>query len=300
MAPKSQSEASTEIMGISEGMHRMNLPSGVLKEYGTTSSTCTTAAGFISDITYSSEELEVMRVVRRRLEKDHGLSYVNPRFLAYTVIASKNRVDEATDKYRKFLQATALCDMDIVEPDDILLGDPAVADQLVRAYAPTGVDHEGRQIMWISGGSSGVEKDMEKSAIRAGILYTMAVHADQKSLREGITFVVDTSKHGTMEKIGNESKLQTINKSYPLRPQAILIAGSSKATRIVINGLIKVFSLFVSKKILQRIEFVSQEQAMEKVPKESGPVYLGGGGGGINDVVEWTKIRYASLPTPDI
>lgn len=74
-----------------------------------------------------------MRVVRWRLEEDRGLSYVNPRFLAYTVIISKNRVDEATDKYRKFLQATALCDMDIVEPDDLLLGDPAVADQLVRA-----------------------------------------------------------------------------------------------------------------------------------------------------------------------
>ena len=74
-----------------------------------------------------------MRVVRWRLEEDRGLSYVNPRFLTYTVIITKNRVDEATDKYRKFLQATALCDMDIVEPDDVLLGDPAVADQLVRA-----------------------------------------------------------------------------------------------------------------------------------------------------------------------
>lgn len=262
------------------------------------SSSSPTTDAFISGITYSSDELEVMKEVKRRMEKDHGLSYVNPRFVAYTVIASKNRVDEATDKYRKFLGAVALCGMDTVEPDDKLLGDPALAEHLSMAYAPCGVDHDGRQIMWINGGSGGIEEEMEKTFIRAGLLYTMAVHADNKSLREGITFIIDTSKQGSKNKVGNESKLQKINQSFPLRPQAILLAGSSLASRFVINGLISIASVFTKQKILQRIKFVSLVQAMEKIPNESGPRYLGGGGGGIDCVVEWTKKRYLSLPIP--
>lgn len=252
-------------------------------------------------ITYSDDELDTMREVKRRLETEDQLSFVNPRFLAYTVVVSKNRVNEATDKYRKFLKAIRQSDPDmIVEPDDELWGDPNAESFLRDFYEPCGVDYEGRQILWINGGSKAITEDMEKTSIRTGILYTLAIHADVKSLREGITFVIDTSQQGSKAKIGNEGRIQKINQAYPLRPQAIYLAGASLATRVVINGLIKVASLFTKQKILQRIEFVTMEDAVQRVPRESAPRYVGGEGGNIDDVVKWTKERYAALPVPQL
>jgi len=250
----------------------------------------------LREIIYSDNELEVMREVKHRLEEEDGLSYVNPRFLAYTVIASKNRLDDAIDKYRKFLRATSQSDMKIVESDEEMWNDPGVESLLRDFYCPCGVDNNGRQILWIKGGS--ITEEMEKTSIRAGVLYTMAVHADNKSLREGITFVIDTSKQGSTKKIGNESRMQKINQSYPLRPQAVYIAGASMATRIVINGLIKIASLFTKQKILQRIRFVTMEQAVDSIPKESAPTYVGGKSGNIDDVAKWTKERLKFLPIP--
>lgn len=247
-------------------------------------------------IQYTSDELKAMREVKQHLEKD-GVTYVNARFLAYTVIISKCRVDESTAKYKQLLKATAQCGMETVEPDETLWNDPEVETFLRSHYAPCGVDSEGRQILWIKG-SKNTPVELEKTSIRAGILYTMAVHGDSKSLREGITFVIDTSKPN--EKLGNESKMQKVNQSYPLRPQAIYLAGASKTKRLIINGLIKIASLFTKQKIIGRIKFVSMEQAMDILSKESGPKYLGGGGGGIDDVYEWTKMRCESLPIPNL
>eukprot|EP00547_Thalassionema_nitzschioides_P002711 CAMPEP_0194216578 /NCGR_PEP_ID=MMETSP0156-20130528/19268_1 /TAXON_ID=33649 /ORGANISM="Thalassionema nitzschioides, Strain L26-B" /LENGTH=282 /DNA_ID=CAMNT_0038945379 /DNA_START=125 /DNA_END=973 /DNA_ORIENTATION=+ len=254
------------------------------------------------DINYSDEELETMREVKRLLEEEDGLSYVNPRFLAYTVIVCKNRVQDSVDKYRKFLKAMSACgdgSLTNVETDDEMWNDPHVVSFLRKYYVPCGVDFEGRQILWIYGGEP-ITEEMELTCVRAGILYTAAVHADNKSLREGITFVIDTSKQGSKEKIGNESKLQKLNQSYPLRPQAIYLAGSSYATRLLINGLIRIASVFTKQKILQRIKFVTMEEAVELVPKESAPRYAGGEGGNISDVFEWAKKRYAALPIPDL
>mmetsp|Transcript_13662 Transcript_13662/g.20796 ORF Transcript_13662/g.20796 Transcript_13662/m.20796 type:complete len:281 (+) Transcript_13662:52-894(+) len=254
-------------------------------------------------IVYSDEELEAMRKVKRRLEEEDGLTHINLRFLAYTVIACKNRVDDSVSKYRKFLKAISVCgdgSLTNVETDDDMWKDPNVESFLRDFYEPCGVDNEGRQILWINGGDKPITEDMEITSVRAGILFTAAIHSDSKSLREGITFVIDTSKQGNKKKIGNESKMQKLNQSYPLRPQSIYIAGSSYATRIVINGLIKVASLFTKQKILQRLKFVTMEEAVSLVPRESAPKYVGGKAGGIDDVVEWTKKRYASLPVPDI
>mmetsp|Transcript_27773 Transcript_27773/g.31731 ORF Transcript_27773/g.31731 Transcript_27773/m.31731 type:complete len:300 (-) Transcript_27773:82-981(-) len=251
-------------------------------------------------IIYSDDELDVMRKVKQRLIEEDGLSYVNPKFLAYTVIVSKSRLDDSLDKYRKFLKATSKSDMKIVESDEEMWNDPSVESFLHEKYCPCGVDNDGRQIMWINGGDNAITEELEKTSIRAGILYTMAIHSDNKSLREGITFVIDTSKQGSKPKIGNESRVQKINQSYPLRPQAIYLAGSSMATRIFINGLIKIASLFTKQKILSRIKFVTIEQAIDCVPKESAPTYVGGMAGHIEDVVQWTKDRLQVLPIPEL
>jgi hypothetical protein len=47
----------------------------------------------------------------------------------------------------------------------------------------------------------------EKTSVQAGIFYTIAIHGDNKSFREGIAFVIDTSKQGCFKKVGNEGKL---------------------------------------------------------------------------------------------
>ena len=66
-------------------------------------------------------------------------------------------------------------------------------------------DITGRGIMWISGAQTQVSE--ERGCVRAGVLYWMAVHADIHTLREGITFVIDTANQSD-KKVGNERKLQ--------------------------------------------------------------------------------------------
>lgn len=250
-------------------------------------------------ITYTEEELVAMREVKRILVEEHDVKYVNPRFLAYTVVVSKGRVKDASKKYSQFIKIIGETGLDTVESDEDLWKDSSVEQFLKDFYVPCGKDFNGRQIMWIKGGRS-VRVDEEKTSVRAGILYTLAIHGDNRSFREGITFVIDTSKQGSFKKTGNESKLQKINQSYPLRPQAIYLAGSSAPMRIVINGLIKLASFVTKQKILARIKFVTLEEAMEKAPKESGPRYLDGGGGNIEDIFEWTKKRYHAIPVPSL
>lgn len=247
-------------------------------------------------ITYTNEELDAMKQVQQKLIDDHKFTDINPRFLAYTTIVSKNRVDDATKKYMKYIEAIKPCGLLTVESNEDLWKDPDVEKFLRDYYIPCGLDNDGRSIMWIKGKEIPIAA--EKTSIRAGILYTLAIHSDAKSLREGITFVIDTSSRP--KKLGNENKMQRVNQSYPLRPQAIYLAGASGVYRLVINALIKTAAIFTKQKILQRIKFVSVTEAMSLVPKASGPAYLGGGGGGIGDVVEWTKSRMESLPVPNL
>jgi hypothetical protein len=43
----------------------------------------------------------------------------------------------------------------------------------------------------------GIKPEDEAVSVRAGVLYFMAIHADNTSMHEGITFVIDTSKNDT-------------------------------------------------------------------------------------------------------
>lgn len=63
----------------------------------------------------------------------------------------------------------------------------------------------------------------------------------------------------------------------PLRPQTVLIAGASYPLRIIINTLITITLVFSKEKVLDWIEFVSSEEALNSIPKASVPVFLGGG-----------------------
>ena len=152
--------------------------------------------------------------------------------------------------------------------------------------------------MWIRGNTAFPE-EVESYVIRASVMYHVAIHADAVSLREGITFVIDTSQRPP-KRAKNEAKLQKTWQSMPMRPQALLIAGASLPLRVIINSLILVASLFTKQKILDRIKFVKVEDALNTVSNESAPTYLGGKGGNIKDIVQWTRDRIDGFPVPNL
>jgi hypothetical protein len=131
-------------------------------------------------------------------------------------------------------------------------------------------------------------------------MHFMAVHADAISLREGITFVIDVSKSPPPPKIGNEKNIQSFYQAFPQRPQAILIAGTNTITRVLVNASIKLASLFTKQKVLDRIKFVTIEQAKNSVPLASAPKYVGGEGGGIESLQQWVKERLENFPAPEL
>lgn len=251
-------------------------------------------------IVYTDEELDAMRAVRARLSEEHAIeqSRVGSIFLAVTTINCKLRVEETATKINKLLELME--QLGCPDGIDDELWKPDAAHEL-KPYAPAGKDRNGLQTSWIRGGGK-VAKEKERHHVQACIMQHMAIHADSRTLRNGLSFVIDVS--GTdMEKqpkVGNEKVIQSFYQAIPQRPQAILIAGSSFITRTFINASIKLASLFIKQKILQRIKFVSVDEAKERLPLKSAPVYVGGKGGCIENYEEWVKGRLEMLPKPEL
>lgn len=72
-----------------------------------------------------------------------------------------------------------------------------------------GRDNGGRSILWI-GAPKPTEVHEEQQAVHAGMLYWMAVHSDIATLRDGCTFVIDTSKQAD-KKVGAQCSRQSLN-----------------------------------------------------------------------------------------
>lgn len=259
----------------------------------------------VRPVQYSSEEIKTIKEVYENLTKEKNIesTRIGLRSLALVTIVSKLRVDEASDKYVKLLAALEDCNLDSLQATDTkveeLFKDKDVLEML-KSYSSCGRDYENRSIFWIMGNSKGFAPEMEKAYCLGGLLYWLAIHADDISIHEGVTFIIDTSNSSFDRKYGNEKKLQKLNQAFPMRPQTIKLAGASKVKRVLINGLIRVASLFTKQKILDRIKFVSIEEAVNSIPKESAPRYLGGGGGGIENMNEWIKRRVLSIPVPEL
>ena len=66
------------------------------------------------------------------------------------------------------------------------------------------------------------------------------------------------------------------------------------------NASIKLASVFTKQKILQRIHFVTVEEAKNMFPRESAPVCVGGEGGGIERYEDWVEERLGLLPKPNL
>lgn len=104
----------------------------------------------------------------------------------------------------------------------------------------------------------------------------------------------------TEPNIGNEQIIQNFYQAIPQRPQVILIAGTSFLVRTFVNAAIAVASLFVKQKVLERIDFVTVEDAASRMSQKNAPKYLGGGGGGVDSYAEWVEQRLQQLPIPDL
>jgi hypothetical protein len=249
-------------------------------------------------IVYTDEELEAMRQVRTKLLEECGIeaeARVGLKFLAVATINCKLRVDETCQKIKKFLDSME--PLGVTEIDDDLWK-PEAAHELAP-YAPCGKDYDGAATIWITGGRK-VPHEEEQHHVQACIMHFLAVHADAISLRQGITFVIDVTQSAPPPKIGNEKAIQAFYQAFPQRPQAILIAGTNAITRTIVNASIKVASLFTKQKVLDRLRFVTVEQAKQKVPLSSAPKYVGGLGGGIDRIEEWVQQRLENLPRPEL
>ncbi|KAL7535957.1 hypothetical protein ACHAXR_006834 [Thalassiosira sp. AJA248-18] len=177
---------------------------------------------------------------------------------------------------------------------------PGAAHEL-KPYAAAGKDNSGCQVSWIRGGGK-VSKEEERNHCHACVMQLLSTHADPVTLRNGLSFIIDISGQDMEKepKVGNEKLIQSFYQALPQRPQVILIAGTSLITRTFINASIKLASLFIKQKILQRISFVSVEDAKSTLPLKSAPVYVGGMGGGIENYEEWVKERLEMLPKPEL
>lgn len=254
---------------------------------------------FVKPVIYTAEELGAMREVKAKLLMDHGIveSRIGLAFLAVATINCKLRVEEAVKKIKKFLDMMAL--LGCPEGIDNELWKPEAAHEL-KSYEPCGKDFKGSSMIWINSNGRKVEEDEQRFHVHACIMHFLAVHADAVSLRQGITMVIDVSVSPKGRKVGNEKEIQGFYQAFPQRPQAIMIAGTTRVTRMVVNASIKVASLFTKQKVLDRIQFVSIEEAKHKVPLSSAPRYVGGQGGGVESTVSWVYERLENFPIPEL
>eukprot|EP00037_Helgoeca_nana_P021003 m.209957 g.209957 ORF g.209957 m.209957 type:complete len:278 (+) comp25478_c4_seq1:231-1064(+) len=201
---------------------------------------------------------------------------VRPREIAVVTMLSKCRVDKAVANYVKFVETLGehgLKISELYQEEATLHSD--MGPRFNDNYQVCGVDSGGRAIMWIAA-SKPTQVSEERIAVHAGVLAWLAVHSDIFTLREGCTFVIDTSQQNHVKKIGNEKKMQRTWQALPLRPQNLFIVGASWGKRIFINAMIKFASAFSSNKVLKRLRFVEMPAVREEVPEKDMPHVHGG------------------------
>jgi hypothetical protein len=256
---------------------------------------------------------------------------ISKRHLAITVIILKCRPDEAAAKYLEWLQGFSTWGIEEFNEEQ-LINPPKRSDTYLQSYKVAGKDTNGTSIFWIDAGKKiPNDSEEEKMSAYAGIRYHMAVHACANTVRNGLTFVVDTT-NASKEKTGNEKRMQKSHNGYPLRPQHIFVVGCSKVVRVSVNSILKVTSLVSKAKVLKRVKFVTLDQLVDTknvgtIPSESLPCHLNGRSN-LDDLManinidgkkkedqkmsvgeedglglrieDWVNQRIAQIPMPDI
>eukprot|EP00501_MAST-03F_sp_TOSAG23-6_P001414 GSMAST32.ASY1.ANO1.1470.1 assembled CDS len=240
---------------------------------------------------FNDEEKACFKNVANTLlaDKEVPNDVVRAREIALVTTLSKLRVDTAVEKYKEFLRILEEYDLqmnDLYDEDSVL--QQKLGKKWSENYEVCGLDKSGRSTMWISASKPNPISE-EKTVVHAGIMYWMAVHSDIYTLRNGCTFVIDTSKQSSISKVGNERKLQKTWQSLPLRPKNIFIVGASFIKRVFINALIKFASLFSKSKVLSRVSFVEMDRVSQEFEHSELP--LSSGGSEKPSVEEWVIQR---------
>lgn len=242
-----------------------------------------TAANGGEGLVFTAEERAAFAAVEAALlgtdnGRGNGLAPgdVRPREVAVITMVSKGRVEKSVEKYKQFVTTLGEYGLTVSSLyEDRATLHAKLAHKWKVSYQVCGADSGGRSIMWI-GSSEPTQVAEEQTVVHCGILYWMAVHSDLRTLREGCTFVIDTSKQDSIGKVGNERKLQKTWQALPLRPQNLFIVGASFLKRLFINALIKFASVFSNSKVLARIQFVEMPEVRKVVSEENMPHELGG------------------------
>jgi hypothetical protein len=262
---------------------------------------------------WTSDEIEAARQTKKLLKasKDFDQGFLSDREIFLTCVNCKFRPEKATEKMIKWTNEMK-SSFNIKSFADVYAGigqngDAEGADKewerlssLFTAYAGCGLDKAGRSIMWIRTRPTTLTE--ERDAVRCGVIYFIAVHGDLVSMRNGITFVIDTANNDMVSKTGNEGKLQRVYQSIPLRPQHIFILGAGWIKRALINAVIAFASLFTKDKVIDRVRFATLEEVQLEVDTVNLPSYMhpdarGGGLGADNsNVVDYVRRRIREFP----
>ena len=123
------------------------------------------------------------------------------------------------------------------------------------------------------------------------------MHADLRTLRSGISLVIDTA-NAPARKVGNERKLQVAWQNFPTRAQGIYILGTSAVTRVAVNALIAFASLFAKNKVIARIAFSSVAELARKFGAGNLPEIHGGEARAPTEA--WIEERLRAFPRMDL
>jgi len=254
-------------------------------------------------VVYTLEEVKTIKAVYNKLttEKDIDPSRIGLRALALVSIISNSHVDDASAKYVEMLEALkiysieSLAFTDTKEIEELMQDDDVQG--IINNISWCGQDHEKRNIVWINKNEC-LPPNMERAYCIGKLLQWFAIHADKKTIHEGVTTIVDLSRHKKAASYGNEDKVKKLYHAFPMRSKSVKLAGTSFFIQIMLNFIIMIVSFVTRMNTRERIRFVTLEDAVMSIPKKSAPKDMNGGAGEIKDRKEWVKKRVLSLPVP--
>lgn len=259
-------------------------------------------------VQYTLEEIKSMKEVYKNLTEQQSIDpkRIGLRALALITIISKSNVPLASDKYVKLLNALQICGVDSLRLSDNevdnLMNDKNIVD-FIDTFSLCGQDHEDRSILWIKYRNQRFPPETERAYCISRILYWLASHADNKTIHEGVTTIVDLSgekqPHGYG--YGDEHKIKKLHQAFPMRPQTVKLAGARYLIQILLNFVIMVVFAITRSNALKRIKFITLDEAIKSTPIENAPGYIKIGGEiADNNRKEWIRERILCLPIPEL
>lgn len=261
---------------------------------------------------FTEDEIKALRETKALLLSPDGKykmkpEEISPRELMVVLMNCKCRVDEAAMKYHRWHEVVALgvglpsipavFNDGLIGPNAEKIKGTDVEKWSLMTFRCVGRDSCNRSIMWIY--TNKIPPAEEQNCVRASFVYFVASHADLRTMRRGLTFVLDTDANDWKDSHGNEAKMQKIWQCMPLRSQRIFILGANVIKRVLINAALAIASLFTKEKVLRRIKFAELDEVKKEITEENLPIYKGGKNAGVTQddaLLKHLSDRLASFP----